>query len=223
MAQLSDTTVNGGLVVSGNVSVPNKSISAGHIELSYSTPYIDFHHANSTADYSVRMITTGENALEIGGGHYGSIRINGTSGYFMPVTSLNYSLGGSDNRWYQVWVGTKGVDTSSLAELKSDITPFTSALDEIDKTDVYNYKYKEAIKREGDDIIHTGFVIGDEYNCSELLMGETKEGIELYSAIGVTFGGVKELYEKHKALEIKVNDLENRISELENKISSLAS
>ena len=199
MAQLGSTTVTGTLDVSGSVSCHNG---------------IELHYNDAEADYTSRIIANGVNILDIGGGKFGSIRLQGDTGYFFPETGGNYSLGKNTHRWYKVWVGTAGVDTSSLAELKTEIKPLTSALDEIDKTDVYNYKYKETIARNGDDIIHTGFVIGENYNCSELLMGETKEGIELYSAIGLTFGGVKELYEIVKRQQKEIEELKEQIQEL---------
>ena len=41
----------------------NAYISRGYIELNHPTPYIDFHHGNSTADYTSRLITTSSDTL----------------------------------------------------------------------------------------------------------------------------------------------------------------
>jgi hypothetical protein len=41
----------------------NTYVSRGYIELNHSTPYIDFHHGNSTADYTSRLITTSSDTL----------------------------------------------------------------------------------------------------------------------------------------------------------------
>ena len=82
----------------------------------------------------------------------------------------------------------------------------------LDKTDVFNYKLKANIKHNGDDIVHTGFVIGEGYNCSDYLISESREGIDLYSAIGVTFGGVKELYEIVKKQQKIIEELKEKLN-----------
>lgn len=46
-----------------NSSSHNTYVSRGYIELNHSTPYIDFHHGNSTADYTSRLITTSSDTL----------------------------------------------------------------------------------------------------------------------------------------------------------------
>ncbi|HHO0409190.1 TPA: tail fiber domain-containing protein, partial [Klebsiella quasipneumoniae] len=62
-----------GVDSAGNMTVPG-NISAGKyfaqaIELSMSTPYIDFHHNNSTNDYTARFITTAADQLSVQGSH----------------------------------------------------------------------------------------------------------------------------------------------------------
>lgn len=46
-----------------NSNSSNTFINKGSIELNASTPYIDFHHGNSTADYTHRLITTSSDTL----------------------------------------------------------------------------------------------------------------------------------------------------------------
>lgn len=46
-----------------NSNSSNTFINKGSIELNASTPYIDFHHGNSTADYTSRLITTSSDTL----------------------------------------------------------------------------------------------------------------------------------------------------------------
>ena len=46
-----------------NSNSNNTYIGRGYIELNNSTPYIDFHHGNSTADYTSRLITTSSDTL----------------------------------------------------------------------------------------------------------------------------------------------------------------
>lgn len=202
--------VNGKITGTGQLNLGKNFILAGQIELSNSTPYIDFHYGSSTADYTSRIITPASGMLDVINGQYGTVRFDGVSGWVYPTVSGNYSLGKSGCGFYQLWV-TNGVQNTSLVDLKTEINPFTSALSEIDKTDVFNYKMKDAIKRKGEDIIHTGFVIGKDYRCSDYLLSESKDAIDLYSAIGVTFGGVKELYEIVKKQQKIIEELQNRI------------
>ena len=46
-----------------NSNSSNTFINKGSIELNASTPYIDFHHGNSAADYTSRLITTSSDTL----------------------------------------------------------------------------------------------------------------------------------------------------------------
>lgn len=48
---------------SNNSNSSNTYIGKGSIELNASTPYIDFHHGNSTSDYTSRLITTSSDTL----------------------------------------------------------------------------------------------------------------------------------------------------------------
>ena len=182
------------------------------IELSATTPYIDFHYDNSTADYTSRIIAVGSGILDIDqSGQWGGIRIDSTTGHLSPLGNGNYSLGSQSNRFGTLYT-INGVNNSSLVELKTQINPFTSALEEIDKTDVFNYKLKANIKHNGDDIVHTGFVIGKGYNCSDYLISESRDGIDLYSAIGVTFYRIKELYEIVKKQQKTIEELKEKLN-----------
>lgn len=75
-----------------NVSV----IGAGNIELSYSTPHIDFHYNNSTSDYTHRIIAQSGNlqitpSVAIGGSCY-------------PTNSTTCMLGTSSLRWVRLYL-----------------------------------------------------------------------------------------------------------------------
>lgn len=63
----------------------------GGIEISHaSTPYIDFHYANSTSDYSVRLINMASNTLNL-------------YGHFCGGKNETYSLGTSSLRWHTLY------------------------------------------------------------------------------------------------------------------------
>ena len=48
---------------SANSNSSNSYVGKGYLELNATTPYIDFHHGNSTADYTSRLITTSSDTL----------------------------------------------------------------------------------------------------------------------------------------------------------------
>ncbi|HCM6824647.1 tail fiber domain-containing protein [Klebsiella quasipneumoniae] len=58
------TTLSGALAAGGNIDNTSKGkVLTQAIELSMSTPYIDFHYNNSTADYTARLIHDRQNRL----------------------------------------------------------------------------------------------------------------------------------------------------------------
>lgn len=190
-----------------NSATIDGAINTSFLELKYSTPYIDFHYGNSSADFTSRIIADGNGVLSLGyGGQWGAITVNSSSGNIHPTGNGNFSLGTPNLRFYKCYV-TSGVENSSLVETKTQIKPFSHALTEIDNTDVYSYKLKDTIRKNGDDIVHTGFVIGDDYKLSPYLLADSKEGIDLYSAIGLTFAGVKELYAIIKKQQQEIEEL----------------
>lgn len=90
--------INGTLHVGSTYSEDGQSGTSGvtirnegGIEISHaSTPYIDFHYANATGDYSVRMAAKSSSAL--------SFRGNISAWY-----NNGYNLGTSDVRWKKLW------------------------------------------------------------------------------------------------------------------------
>ncbi|HGO5401959.1 TPA: tail fiber domain-containing protein [Klebsiella oxytoca] len=72
-------TVSGTFTVNGNLN--GKQLAGGHIELTEATPYIDFHHGNSTTDYTHRIITE-DGALAV----YPGLRIRGGLGIYGVAT-----------------------------------------------------------------------------------------------------------------------------------------
>lgn len=72
-------TVSGTFTVNGNLN--GKQLAGGHIELTEATPYIDFHHGNTTTDYTHRIITE-DGALAV----YPGLRIRGGLGIYGVAT-----------------------------------------------------------------------------------------------------------------------------------------
>lgn len=81
--------------VNMDVDMNTKKLSAGRIELSTSTPYIDFHFNNSSADYTSRIIENSSGKLDVTGRleSYGEVigGLNNSSGQFRAVQG-NYGF-----------------------------------------------------------------------------------------------------------------------------------
>lgn len=63
-------------LTNGKLTMDKTTYNDGYIELSGTTPFIDFHYNDSTDDYSVRLICNGQDTLDIFGG---SLYVGGTS------------------------------------------------------------------------------------------------------------------------------------------------
>lgn len=88
----SNLTVSGNLSVSGSFTVngnlTGKQLAGGHIELTEATPYIDFHHGNTTTDYTHRIITE-DGALAV----YPGLRVRGGLGIYGVATQYGDQFG----------------------------------------------------------------------------------------------------------------------------------
>lgn len=102
-----------------NSNSSNTFINKGSIELNASTPYIDFHHGNSAADYTSRLITTSSDTLNCTSNFTSSKNIRATGDV------VAYSTGNAPapfKYWYP------SVDTNgnlSWTNSTSTITPTT--------------------------------------------------------------------------------------------------
>lgn len=129
------------------------------------------------------------------------------------VDSLAKLLNNNGNTTFPGTVTAVNFSNSSLEELKTNIVPFDSALDDILNTDVYSY----SLKRDIDNGFYNtkyGFIIGTGYRLSEKILSEEKDGIELYSAIALLWKGVQELYELVSGMGI----IDSRIDYLQSQL-----
>lgn len=102
-----------------NSNSSNTFINKGSIELNASTPYIDFHHGNSTADYTHRLITTSSDTLNCTSNFTSSKNIRATGDV------VAYSTGNAPSP-FKYWYPS--VDTSgnlSWTNSTSTTTPTT--------------------------------------------------------------------------------------------------
>ena len=129
------------------------------------------------------------------------------------VDALAKLLNNNGNSLFPGTVTAANFSNSSLEELKTNIVPFDSALDDILNTDVYSY----SLKRDIDNGFYNtkyGFIIGTGYRLSEKILSEEKDGIELYSAIALLWKGVQELYE----LVSRMGIIDSRIDYLQSQL-----
>ncbi|WP_343248254.1 hypothetical protein [Diplocloster hominis] len=118
---------------------------------------------------------------------------------------------------------SSGQIVSSLERWKTDIEEENSLLDEVRKTKVYSFRYRSEPKNTGPNTPDPqnvssgkkyGFVIGDNYPLTDKIIATNGQGIDSYNAVGVLWGGVKELSNKVDVLEHKIQELEGIIHKL---------
>lgn len=81
---------------SNNSSSNNTLVGRGYIELNHTSPYIDFHYGNSTADYTHRIIAYS--------GHFEITPSVAISGSCYPTNSTTCMLGTSSLRWVMLYL-----------------------------------------------------------------------------------------------------------------------
>ena len=101
-----------------------------------------------------------------------------------------------------------GVHTYSQAYRKKDFEKLENALDEIKKTDIYKYHYKEQNENEKKSI---GMVIGKDFNYSSLATVTDNNGEEVgisdYSMIGIAWKAIQEQQEQIEQLQKEIKEL----------------
>ena len=109
----------GDVNTNNNSGSNNALVSRGYIELNHPTPYIDFHHGNSTADFTSRLITTSSDTLNCTSNFTSSKNIRATGDV------VAYSTGNAPSP-FKYWYPS--VDTSgnlSWTNSTSTTTPTT--------------------------------------------------------------------------------------------------
>lgn len=93
---------------------------------------------------------------------------------------------------------------TSLKEYKKNFKKYSGALKELDKIDIYKYNLKN---ENDDDKKHLGFVIGDNFNYSEIVTSNDNKGVDNYSFTSLCFQMIKEQQEQIKNLQNQINEL----------------
>nr|DAE53212.1 MAG TPA: tail protein [Caudoviricetes sp.] len=114
--------------------------------------------------------------------------------------AIEISNGGSGSR-----LSPDGVDTKSLASIKQNIRPAINLLDEVMDTDIYKFEFRDSPGYE-----LQGFVIGDGYRLTPKVLSRKGDAINMYTAVGVLWGAVKELNEKVERMMLNETGKTNR-------------
>ena len=78
---------------------------------------------------------------------------------------------------------------TSLKESKKNFEKYSGALNEIKKIDIYKYNLKD---ENDNDKKHLGFVIGDDFNYSQLVTSPQNNGVDNYSFTSLCLQAIKE-------------------------------
>ncbi len=165
----------------------------------------DFYLYSNNPRYMIKTSTNGTKTKPTKIGltmmsttEYNGCRANFTN--FDDATSQTIIDGGQIN--------CVALTQTSLEQHKKNIEKLSNAIEEIKKTDIYQYNWKS----ESDDKKkHLGFVIGKNFNYSHLITAENEEGKEIgvdnYSMTSLCLQAIKEQQVIIEKLEIKINTL----------------
>ena len=91
-----------------------------------------------------------------------------------------------------------------MITIKKNFELLENGLDIIKNTDIYKYHYKNQTDNEKK---HIGFVIGENYNYSELITSSTNDGVSLYSMIAVAYRAIQEQQQEIETLKEEISKL----------------
>lgn len=112
-----------------------------------------------------------------------------------------------DDAWFRNKVHAISYEYDSEEEIKKDIKKYEeSAINIINKTDVYEFNYKN-VKRAKKTI---GFIIGNNYNTASEIINDENNGINSYSVVGILWKAIQEQQEMIEQLQDKIIKLEEK-------------
>lgn len=97
---------------------------------------------------------------------------------------------------------------TSLKENKKNFEKYNNALEEIKKIDIYKYNLKNedvGTKK------HLGFVIGNEFNYSQLITDNSNRGVDNYAFTSLCLQAIKEQQIIIEKLNKKIEQMEERM------------
>ena len=119
--------------------------------------------------------------------------------------SMIYVRGSSSSTTiYDNRIVTPTVEQTSLEKEKKNFEKFNNALDIIKDIDIYKYN----LKNEDDKIKkHIGFVIGDNFNYSEVVTSKENDGVDIYSFVSLCCQAIKEQQEQIEQMKKEIEEL----------------
>lgn len=175
----------------------------------YSETEGDFYILSNNPKYIIKAIGNGTKAnyTKIGFSSIHTSDFYGCKSYF---TSLDDSTSQTTINGGQI--NCVAVTQTSLEDYKKNIEPFNSAIEEVMRTDIYKYNLKS---EPDENKKHLGFVIGKNYNYSNLITSVDEDGKEIgvdnYSMTSLCLQAIKEQQKIIEQLERKIINLEEVI------------
>lgn len=194
-------------IINGNVKLVGANKDDGKVEVSYGS-------LKAVIAAGSFFFFDGEKYKTILGG--GSLQFSGNNSYGLTLTNDYFAFikpnGGAgitmDGTTDEIRCGTL-TQTSSYSK-KKNFELYKSALDEIKKIDIYKYNLKH---ENNNSKKHLGFVIGDNFNYSQMVTNNDNTGVDMYSFTSLCVQAVKEQ-------QVEIGQLKNEINELKEMIKN---
>ena len=151
-------------------------------------------NCNNNYGTNYGAVTAGE--VSYGGSTYRGVALKPSGGNALTVTPSITFCGSSSGLYAYSY------NQLSKEEFKKDIKEFDeNVLENIKKTKIYTFKYKEQ-KNE-----NLGLIIGEKYNTPERVMSSEKNSIDLYSMTAYLWKAIQEQQEQIELLQEEINKL----------------
>lgn len=133
--------------------------------------------------------------------------------YTLYEHGLNFTItnAGSENQLsFTGKIICNSLEQTSLESAKKNFEKFNGALEEIKNIDIYKYNLKN---EKNDSKKHLGFVIGKDFNYSEIVTSNDNKGVDNYSFTSLCLQAIKEQQEQIELLKKQLNDIIKIIKE----------
>jgi hypothetical protein len=177
------TITDDGTRLGGNVHIQQLNNSSNSAELFSQGLYIEKQASNNcresgicyTEQFGVARSRNSDN-----------VTIAGIWGSIMEGAQIELVV---RDQYSRTSITPSGVSPSSLQSIKKNFEKLENALEIVKNTDIYKYHLKS---QEDTEKKHVGFVIGEDFNYSDIITNNDNTGAELYSMISVLWQAVKE-------------------------------
>lgn len=170
----------------------------------------DLYILSKNPRYSIRFSGNGtrSRSTEIGISTIKTNELYISSAIFQSIGSTNQTSITGNQITCSGNITCVSLTQTSLKENKKNFEKYSNALKELDNIDIYKYNLKD---EKDTDKKHLGFVIGKDFNYSEIVTSSDNQGVDNYSFTSLCFQMIKEQQEIINKLEKRVDDLENKL------------